>query len=170
MKTTSSFQCMLTSPSECYAGAKAALSFKRILLITVAVFLLSSCSAVRVKPLDASLSVQQVCIEENPKVKIGNFLDILQDGFTRHGISTLVFLEDKPKSCEYTLKYTALRTVGITGAYVSYAELRIYKDDTQVASAKFKKKGGDAVWKSTKEKIDPMMDELLSNVSKKNPQ
>ena len=126
---------------------------------------LSSCTSIQVSALDPSLNLQHICIENNPKVIVGDFLGVLEDGFTRHGISVRPFYSDKPEGCEYVLRYTALQSWDIA-TYLSHAELRIYKDDMQVASAIYhhEGKGGFDLskWKGTKAKMDPVIDELLS--------
>lgn len=126
---------------------------------------LSACTSVRVKPVDPAEQVLHVCIEQNPKVTIGDFLPILQDGFDRHAISTEVFQADRrPARCEYVLTYTALRSWDIT-TYLSYADLWLAKDGRRIASAHYhlRGKGGLALtkWASVKSKMDPVIDELL---------
>ena len=131
----------------------------------IAICCLSACTSVTVVPLDPSLDMQLICIERNPAVRLSGFVDMLEEGIARNGMKSQVFEGSKPESCEYVLKYTALRSWDVT-PYLSHAELWIYKNDKQVASAVFhlKGKGGLAVtkWKSTKAKMDPVIDELLS--------
>ncbi|HXJ36523.1 MAG TPA: Sbal_3080 family lipoprotein [Candidatus Eisenbacteria bacterium] len=130
--------------------------------------LLSACTSVKVKPVDPSMGVKHVCIENNPKVVVGDFLPVVRDGFTRHGITTEVYSPNAPAvpdGCQLILKYTALQSWDLT-TYLSHAELTLQTPDgTQVASAEYHLvgKGGYALTKfqGTKTKMDPVIDELL---------
>jgi hypothetical protein len=126
--------------------------------------LLSACTSVTVRPVDPSLNMRLVCIQENPKVQVSDFVQVVRDGFDRHGIATEVFAGQRSEKCEYTLTYTALRSWDFT-PYLSHAELRIEKNGRQVAYAEYHLigKGGLSLtkWASTKEKIDPVIDALL---------
>jgi hypothetical protein len=122
------------------------------------------CTSITVKPMDAGLKPTFVCIQENPKVLVDDFLQVLKEGFGRHGIATEVFSDNRPQKCEYVLTYTALRSWDIT-PFLSHAELRIEKDGKEVAHAEYHliAKGGFSLakWDGTKEKMDPVIDELL---------
>lgn len=130
----------------------------------VVAFLLSGCTAVTVRPLDKAAELKHVCIQDNPKVAVQDFVTIVRDGFDRHGISTEVIAGSAPERCEYLLTYTALRSWDFS-PYLSHAELRIERGGRQVAYAEYhlKGKGGLALnkWASTKSKMDPVIDELL---------
>lgn len=108
--------------------------------------------------------MKHVCIQDNPKVAVQDFVTIVRDGFDRHGISTEVIAGSAPERCEYLLTYTALRSWDFS-PYLSHAELRIERGGRQVAYAEYhlKGKGGLALnkWASTKSKMDPVIDELL---------
>ncbi|MBF0384422.1 MAG: hypothetical protein HQL27_00985 [Candidatus Omnitrophica bacterium] len=125
------------------------------------------CTSIQVQPVDSSLKINHVCIEENPKVTMmGGFVDMLREGFSRHGISTEVYSGKTPETCEYVLTYTALHSWDVS-IYLSDAELILKKDGKQIASAKYHLtgKGGFSLmkWKSVKSKMDPVIDELLKN-------
>jgi len=132
--------------------------------IVLNLFLLGGCTAINVRAVDPSVQLLHVCIQDNPKVKVSDFIQVLRDGFDRHGISTEVFSGLKPDRCEYILTYTALRSWDIT-PYLSVAELRLEKDGRQVAYAEYRLrgKGGFSLMKfqGTKSKIDPVIDEML---------
>ncbi len=81
---------------------------KRLYLLSI-VFVLAACTVTKVTPLDPSLRVRKVCIEDNPKVIVPDFLDIIRDGFSRHGIATEVYSGEMPEGCDGKLTYTALR-------------------------------------------------------------
>lgn len=126
--------------------------------------ILTACTSVQVKPVDASLPIKYVCIENNPKVEVQDFIPVVRDGFDRHGIATEVYFTNKPDKCEYTLTYTAYRKWDFS-PYLSHAELRLEKDGHQVGYAEYHLNGGGGLsltkWASTKDKMDPVIDELL---------
>lgn len=133
-------------------------------------FSLAACTSVTVRPIDASLAVTHVCIQENPRVEVGDFVDVLRDGFDRHGISNRVFSGSPPQGCEHVLTYTALRSWDFS-PYLSHAELRLEKDYKQVAYAEYhlNGKGGFDLtkWAGTKSKMDPVLDQLLAGYQSK---
>jgi hypothetical protein len=81
---------------------------------TVAVFLCATlalaCTSITVQPVDASAGLQHVCIKENPKVLVSDFVPVVRSGLSRHGISSRVYSDPLPEECEFILTYTALRT------------------------------------------------------------
>jgi hypothetical protein len=125
---------------------------------------LSACTSVTVRPVDPSLNIKYVCIQENPKVLVGDFIAVLRDGFERNGIVTEVFTGQKSDKCDYILTYTALRSWDF-GPYLSHAELWLERSGKQVAYAEYhlNAKGGLALtkWAGTKTKMDPVIDDLL---------
>jgi hypothetical protein len=133
-------------------------------LVVALAFLLTACTSVQVRPPDPALAIKHVCIQENPRVLVTDFVPVVRDGFDRHGISTEVYSGTKPANCEYVLTYTALRSWDFA-PYLSHAELRLEKDGRQVAFAEYHLvgKGGFSLmkWQGTKAKIDPVIDELL---------
>ena len=117
-----------------------------------------------VRPVDKATALKHVCIQENAKVAVDDFVSVVRDGFDLHGISTEVISGTAPERCEYLLTYTALRSWDFS-PYLSHAELRIERAGRQIAYAEYhlKGKGGFALtkWASTKSKMDPVIDELL---------
>lgn len=132
--------------------------------IALAAIFLAACTSVTVRPVDPTLTMRMVCIQDNPKVQVSDFVQVLRDGFQRHSIATEVYSGPMPQKCEYVLTYTALRSWDFS-AYLSHAELRIEKGGLQIASAEYhlNGKGGLSLtkWAGTKEKMDPVIDELL---------
>lgn len=125
---------------------------------------LVGCTAVTVKPVDNMAELLHVCIQENPKVQVTDFVPVVQRGFERHGVSSEVVTGALPGHCEYVLTYSALRSWDVV-TYLSQAELSLKRSGREVASAHYhlRNKGGLALnkWKGTQAKIDPVMDELL---------
>jgi hypothetical protein len=123
------------------------------------------CTSVRVQPIDATAALRHVCIEENPKVIVTDFLPVVRDGFDRHHVSTQVYTGDAPAGCDVILTYTALRSWDFA-PYLSHAELHLKtRDGAEIASAEYHLvgKGGYSLmkWQGTKTKMDPVVDELL---------
>jgi hypothetical protein len=138
----------------------------RNIILVFFIMVLIGCTSIQVQPIDSSLNLKHVCIKENPKVIVPDFLTIIQDGFDRHGISTEVFSGETPEQCECILTYTALRSWDMA-VYLSHAELRLERKGRKVAYAEYhlKGKGGFSLmkWQSNKTKMDPVIDELLKN-------
>ena len=139
---------------------------KSLLAMLVIFIFMVGCTSVNVKPVDPALKLSHICIEENPKVRVDDFVEVLRDGFDRHGITTNVFSGNTPPGCEYLLTYTALRNWDLA-PYMYYAELWIKKDGKEVASAEYHLvgKGGLSLAKfqGTRTKMDPIIDELLQS-------
>jgi len=132
--------------------------------ITAIVLALVGCTSIQVQPIDRSVNLKHVCIQDNPKVVVADFVTVLRDGFDRHGISTEVFSGSTPERCEYILTYTALQSWDVS-TYLSYAELRMESKGRKIASAEYRLRGKGGLslmkWQGTKAKMDPVIDELL---------
>ncbi|WP_137937613.1 Sbal_3080 family lipoprotein [Chitinivorax sp. B] len=137
--------------------------FRNISAITLFIVLVG-CTSIQVQPIDRSINLKHVCIEENPKVIVADFVTVIRDGFDRHGISTEVFSGSTPDRCEYVLTYTALQSWDFS-TYLSYAELRLESKGRKIASAEYRLRGKGGLsmmkWQGTKTKMDPVIDELL---------
>jgi hypothetical protein len=107
--------------------------------------------------------MQLVCIEENPKVLVSDLLVVLENGFQRHNIQTIIYRDKAPDRCVFTLWYTAFRGWDIA-PFLKNAELRLRRDNETIASASYNHAGGFALnkWDSTALKLDPVIDELLT--------
>lgn len=126
---------------------------------------LSACTAVRVTPLQSAPST--MCIEENLKVKVSDFVPVLQQGFARHGISTQLYSQIPWAQCPYVVTYTARRSWDMA-PYLSSAELTILGPRRQTlakANYHLRGKGGLSLmkWQGTQSKMDPVINELLSD-------
>lgn len=125
---------------------------------------LSACTTVNVRKVDAAeYPMQLVCIEENPKVAVGDLLFVLENGFARHNIRSLIYRDKAPDRCEYTLWYTAFRGWDLA-PFLRNAELRLRRGDETIASATYNHSGGLGLnkWASTETKLNPVIDELLA--------
>src|SRR2546421_5411552 len=109
---------------------------RRRLTITPILFFCVGCASISVRPVSSELAIADVCIEENPKVVVDDFLSVVRDGFDRHGIATKVVTRPAPKECEYVLTYTALKNWDL-GTYLHHAELRLERNGRIVGSAEY---------------------------------
>ncbi len=138
---------------------------KTMFAITAISLTLIGCTNVKVKDIDPSVKLSHVCIEDNPKVIVGQFIPVLQNGFTRHGITTEIYSEQPPAHCQYRLTYTALKMWDI-GMYMHHAELHLFHGRKEIGSAVYHLNGGGglslAKWASVESKMDPVIDELLA--------
>jgi len=143
------------------------MKFVSIFALTLFLFL-SGCTNIAVREIDSQkYAVRHVCIQENPRVNVSDFISVLEDKFLEHGITSEVFEGSAaPQQCRYIVRYTAKRSWDITH-YIGYAEIKIYDRNKKIGSATYKQTGGSASlslnkWGSTLEKIGPVIDELLS--------
>ncbi len=143
----------------------------RIVLVILTLTTVSACTSIKVNALNPDKhKVHHVCIEKNPKVIVGEFPGVIERGLHRHGITSEVYEEEKPKHCNYYLTYTALKTWDL-GMYLHHAELHLHKDRTKIAYAEYhlNGKGGLALnkWASVDSKMDPVINQLLAGYSPK---
>lgn len=127
--------------------------------------LFAACSTKTVEIVDKKHALVNVCIEDNPKVIVDDFIPVVTDLFDKHGITTQVYYGvDMPKSCEVKMTYTATRHWDIT-PFLSHAELRLYKEGKKIGYAEYHLTGGGGFdfskWASVKTKMTPVIEELL---------
>ena len=140
--------------------------FHRTLFLFCLIILASGCTAITIRPVDTQLQIKQVCIKDCQKECFDEqMVDTIRDGFKRHGITTTVNSDESDSQCEYHLSYYCERTWDMA-MYMNHAELRLYQGEAQIGYAEYhlRGKGGFSLmkFKSTKEKIDPVIDQLLS--------
>ncbi|MBI5203402.1 MAG: hypothetical protein HZA11_00625 [Nitrospirae bacterium] len=135
--------------------------------ICFAAMLTSGCTSVKVRPVDAGLDMSHIFIQKNEKVAAQDFISVLIDGCSRHGISTSVVTNGYTSGeKDFTLQYTALRNWDL-GTYLTHAEIYIYRNRLLIGSAEYHliADGGFSLfkWQGTEAKIGPVIDELLQN-------
>lgn len=138
-------------------------------IFTIAAFtILTGCTTVNVNKVDANNhKINRVCIKENPKVLVDDFISVMEDGFMEHGIDSIVFEGGRPNNCEYMVTYTARRSWDMT-PYLSFAEIKIRHNGKSIGSATYKHEGGSMSlalnkWASTREKMAPVLNKLLAD-------
>ena len=124
--------------------------------------LATACTTTQVNKFgEDSQPISLICIQENERVSVDDILDVLEQGFQRHGIETRLFSGHKPEYCSYVVRYTARRSwFGVP--FMRYARLRLYQEDRTVATATYTGRFNSNPWASTKTKLDPLIDELIS--------
>lgn len=138
----------------------------KIMVLLFVLMLATGCTSIKVKQLEPSLQISHVCIKNNPKVIVSEFITVVRKGFDRHGITTEVFEGQKPRHCEYHLTYTALKNWDFA-TYMHHAELHLYRGVKSIGYAEYHLtgKGGLALnkWASVESKMNPVIDKLLAN-------
>jgi hypothetical protein len=143
-------------------------------LITTALSfsMLTGCTAVRVSAVAPENRIEHICIEQNPDVIVRDFVSVMQKGFELHGLTSEVVQTPVPAGCTYSATYTARQTWDLA-VYMSEAQISILRDGQWIASANYhlRGKGGLALnkWASTETKMLPVIDSLLTNVARPDP-
>lgn len=112
-------------------------------------------------------AIQQICIVNNPKVLVTDFVPVVQQRLQHHGIVSRVVEGSEASACAYQLHYSAKRSWDFT-PYMSWAELKLYQNEVLIANAEYKLvgKGGLSLtkWlrKSVETKMTPVIDQLFA--------
>lgn len=126
---------------------------------------LCGCTSISVQPMQPPAFPTKVCIENNPKVIIRDFVPVLREGIERHNMTSEVFDGNLPAYCGLKLSYTALQSWDFT-TYLSHAELWLEQNGKQVGYAEYHLIGGGGLslmkWQGTKTKMDPVIDKLFA--------
>jgi len=137
---------------------------KGVAVVLVAT-VVAACTSITVRPVEATAQLNHVCIQENPKVWVANFIPVLRDGLSRHGISSETYDGSAPADCAFILTYTVVRSWDFA-PYLSHAELSLQTGGREVGYGEFHLKGEGGLslmkWQQTKTKMDPVIDELLA--------
>ncbi|MEN3968246.1 Sbal_3080 family lipoprotein [Acinetobacter sp. BWR-L5] len=140
---------------------------KKIILTSVVFLGLQACTSVQVKPIAASdvNAINEICIALNPAVTIDDFVPVVEKRIKHHGVKTRVLSSDEARKCTHQLQYSARRSWdGVT--YLSWAELKIYKNGQPIGDAEYKLKGKGGLslmkWQSVETKMNPVVDELFA--------
>ena len=140
---------------------------KKVLLGSIMSLGLQACTSVQVKPIASSdmNAINEICITLNPAVTIDDFVPVIEKRIQYHGVKTRVLNSDEARKCTHQLQYSARRSWdGIT--YLSWAELKIYKNGLPIGDAEYKLKGKGGLslmkWQSVETKMNPVVDELFA--------
>lgn len=140
-------------------------------LLSIALILVSvgatGCTVVKVQPIGADHHISHICIQNNPRVTVGDFVPVMQEGFNNHGVTSQVVSGSGGPGCDYTATYNARRSWDFS-TYLSVAQIAIQRDGRQIANANYhlRNKGGLSLtkWASVRSKILPVIDELFAKM------
>ncbi|MCU1759581.1 Sbal_3080 family lipoprotein [Pseudomonas sp. 14P_8.1_Bac3] len=125
---------------------------------------LTGCTNITVEPVGPQYKITRLCIEENPKVVVGDFVDGLQTLLRKHHIESQLYAAPLPGNCEYRLTYTAIRSWDFS-AYLSDASVRLFKGDQQIGFGQYHLAGeggfDPSKVASVEEKMGPVINQLL---------
>lgn len=143
---------------------------KRLILPLLSGVLCSACTTWQwqADPIhrDYRLLIKSVCIENNPKVKIDHFQEMLINRVESYHIQTQVFnFPYKPESCEFVLNYDATEDYD-SGFFISDATLKLYNQAGQrIGLSEYHVYRGSIdtmKHQENKIKINRLVDELLT--------
>jgi hypothetical protein len=124
----------------------------------------AGCAAVKVTPVNPSHRIEHICIQENRKVQVDEFVVVMQEGFQKHGITSELISGLIPKDCVYSASYIALRSWE-GRVYFSQAQIDLQRDGQTIASASLDLKNGSSRARDRKAdirtKMIPIIDTLL---------
>lgn len=108
---------------------------KRLILPLLSGVLCSACTTWQwqAEPIyrDYRSEIKSICIENNPKVKINRFQEMLINRLESYRIQTQVFnFPYKPVRCEFTLNYDAIEDYD-SGFFIRDATLKLYNQAGQ---------------------------------------
>ena len=132
--------------------------------LILSLIVLSACTVVNVNKTNASkFPIKLICIEENPAVQIDDVLPTIDRNIRDRNIRTLIYKNNPPAQCDYTLWYTARRHLSVS-PFLSQAEIRVSYRGEVIASASYSHGGGLDLskWEGTETKLRPVLDELFS--------
>lgn len=141
---------------------------RRTTLSLTCIVLVAGCTSVNVKPATTTQPVDSVCIIDNPKVIVADFLGVLEDAFARHGIQSQVLMQGASQAgCTTTVTYTARRKWDIT-PFLAFADVRMHQGGREIGRAQYEHAGGLSLmkWRSTQAKMDPVLDQMLAGLSR----
>jgi hypothetical protein len=137
--------------------------------IALTLLILGGCTSVEVRPIPASAKLDKICIKFNDDVNVDDFVSVVQEDFSDHGIKSVVFKAEKPNGCEFSLSYSVDRWWDMA-PYMVDARITVNQDDAFIGSAHYHLNGHGgfdlAKWAGTHSKIDPAINEMLRNYPK----
>lgn len=127
---------------------------------------LAGCNVVNVKQALPNDGLGLVCIIHNPAVRVDDFVDVLRDGFARHGVPSSVVSATAGPECGSTVTYTARRSWDFA-PYLAMAKVDIWKGGLKVGGLSYEHNNGLSLvkWQSTASKMDPLIDQMLAQAT-----
>ena len=136
---------------------------KKILVLT-ALLLLEACASpvTKVEPVPATETISQLCIQENKKVFMDDFLPEVRRQIEERNIKTEI--QNPESQCKYIMTYDAQWSwdwFWTFSVYLSMAEFSVIKDNHQIGMASYTANLGPSAIGQTKNKIRPLLIELF---------
>ena len=129
--------------------------------------LVFGCTSIHVNPVQQNPTqpIVDICIVNNDQVIIKDFVPAIQKRLKHHLIFSRVVIQNHDRNCEYKLYYSAKQSWDFVN-YLSWAELKLYKDNKLVADAEYNHVGksfslSPLKFQSVETKMNPVIDKLL---------
>ncbi|OUS30874.1 hypothetical protein A9Q99_05025 [Gammaproteobacteria bacterium 45_16_T64] len=133
-------------------------------MFVIILLAVSGCTSIKVNQVDASHNITHVCIENNPKVLVKEFVPVIVNAMSNHFITTERYYAETPSHCKFRLTYTARRSWDLS-PYLSHAQLKLFDKNRQIGFAQYHLIGGGGFdfskWNSVESKMVPVVDRLL---------
>lgn len=140
---------------------------KSKMMVLASTAALCACTAIDVKPISGENKISHICIQENPKVIVRDFLPAIENILDSYLITSDVYSGRVPGDCEYRMQYVAYKKWDLA-TYLTDAEVKVYKQDQQIGYGLYHLRGGGGFslmkWMGSKSKMTPVMDQLFSEV------
>jgi hypothetical protein len=136
---------------------------KKIFAVILCI-LLGACASprIRIEPVPATERISRLCIKENDKVFMDDFLPEIRRQIEERAIKTELLTPDS--RCDYIMSYDAQWSwdwFWTLSVYLSMAEFSVIKDDHQIGMASYTANLGPSAIGRTKNKIRPLLIELF---------
>jgi len=145
---------------------------KEFLACLVGLLVLTSCTSIKVSPVESSYKISHICIEKNKRVLVGDFVSVLEEGIAKHGITSEEYTDSRPNYCRYRMTYVATRSWDIV-PYLTNAHVDLFDGTEKIGSANYHLRGNGGLalnkWRGTRAKISPLLDDLFEHVKAGEP-
>lgn len=144
---------------------------KKLMVLTVlasGMQLLDGCNSYRVTALPYDANLKGVVVVDNPKVRDGHFVPVLERAFAERGFRVRHGAATDAAGDEAVITYSALRSWDIV-PYLADADVVISKNGVQKASGHYHHTGGSlsldvfTKWRGDEYKMADLYDKMLEN-------
>jgi hypothetical protein len=128
---------------------------------------LVGCTSLDVKRLPPQpAKIDCVCIKKNADMNVDDLVQVVQERFAKHGLTTKLIDGPMPADCHYMLEYTADRWWDLA-PYMVDARLTITKDGAYLSSGHYHLNGHGGLdlgkYAGTASKLNPVIDQMLQD-------
>ena len=143
----------------------------RNLILFVLLLMLSGCAISKhVTPVDSTVTISKIYVLKNDKVQYEQLVDEIVSQIETLGFDSESYEGDRPKEAQHYITYTANWTWDLA-MYLTYFRATLYDDGRVLGEVEYDSKMGGlnlSKFGSAKEKIRPLMEELLAKVKRPN--